>query len=197
MSYFDEFDDVTEPSKQHLVDFLKRSRSFLIDVARNRLVGFERVNNLDLFDAKMRRQAEAWIHDRDFDKIIEAVNGLPDDSNALAKHGLVGPSQRFKLSAMARLESRVGFFRTEEIIKKILEEINAILASTCDALESASNECGSAASQYQSASVDVRMKTTIQKIEKRIENLLHNLRRLVGRSVASKVKSALAGQRSV
>lgn len=196
MSYFGEFDDVTEPSKQHLVSFLQQSKSFLLDVIRNRLVDFGRVDDLDLCNAEMRVQAEALIYDRNcgFEIIIEAVNLLPGDSNALAKHGLVGPSQRARLSAIARLESRVGFFRTEEIIKKILEEIDAVLDSTCGALESASKECGPAASRYQSAYIDVEMGIIIYEIKKMVESLLHNVR-LAGRPVANKVKPTLAGQR--
>ncbi len=195
MSYFGEFDGVSEPSKQHLISFLQQSRNFLFDVIRNRLVGFGRVDDLDLFDAGTRWQAEALIYDRhrDFEKIIEAVNRLPRKSRALAKHGLVGPPQRFKLAAMVRLENRVGFFRTEEIIKKILEDINHIFDSTCDALESASNEPGPEASKYQAAFVNVEMGIIIQEIKTIIETLLHKVQYLAGRPIARKREPAMAG----
>ncbi len=188
MSYFGEFDDITEPSRQHLISFLQRSRSFLFDVIRNRLVGYGKVNDLDFFGAEMREQGEAFIHARDcdFEKIIVAINHLPNNSKALAQHGLVGPPQRSRLLAMIRVENRVGFFRTEEIIKKILEDIDNILDSTRKALEAATNESRPDASEYQSAVIDAEMWTSIQEIKKMIEVLLHSARQPAGTTGARK-----------
>lgn len=188
MSYFGEFDDITEPSGQHLISFLQRSRSFLFDVIRNRLVGYGQVNSLDFFGAEMGEQGEAFIHarDRDFEKIIAAVNHLPNNSKVLAKHGLVGPPQRSRLLAMIRVENRVGFFRTEEIIKKILEDIDNILDSTRSALESAKNESRPDASEHQSAVIDAEIGSSIQEIKKMIEILLHNARQPAGTAAARK-----------
>lgn len=195
MSYFGEFDDITEPSKQHLIQFLQQSRSFLFDVIRNRLKGFGRVDDLSVFDPDMKGQAEILIYDRhrDFERIIEAVDRLPRDSKALTKHGLVGPPQKLRLSAMVRLEGRVGFFRSEEIIKKILEDINNILSSMGEALEFALNESGPRASQYRSAFVDAGMGTRIGEIKNLVEILLRDIRRLTGRSLKAKEKSPMPG----
>ncbi|RTZ40940.1 hypothetical protein EKL30_14685 [Candidimonas sp. SYP-B2681] len=192
MSYFGEFDGVTEPSKQHLIRFLQQSRNFLSDVIRNRLVGFGRVHDLDLFDAETRGQAEGLIYDRDrdFKRIIDAVDHLPRASEALSKHGLVGAPQKLRLLAMVRLENRVGFFRNEEIIKKILEDIDNILDATRDAPEFASNEYGPKASQYQSSFIYAEMKANIEEIQKMIGILLQNVQRLARRPVARKGKFA-------
>lgn len=194
MSYFDEFEGVTEPSKDHLVSFLRHAWGFLFDTMRNRLVGFERIAALDPLTAQMKGQVEVLIDDRklDFDRIISAVDRLPRHDIGLAAYGLVGIPQGLKLSALVRLENRVGFFRSEEIIRKILRDIDDILNSTCDALKSAADRSRPDALQYQSALLDVEMETIQQEIKKTLEVLLDRIDQHADRPATRKGKLAMA-----
>lgn len=173
MSYFERFENIHEPVKSDLIDFLEQSRKFLNDVIRNDLDGFGPINDLGLFDEKMRRHAGTLLEDlnRDFKRVKEALNQLSNDSRVLQAHGLIGPPQAFKLNAIAHIEANIYAFGMKKWIKKILEQIDNILESAFDALGAESTSLDIDDS-YRLAFIDIGIGTIIKEIKKTIEILL-------------------------
>lgn len=173
MAYFDHFADIENPNRWDLIDFVRQSGVFLIAVIQDELDAGP-TRDVGLFNDRLRAHAAELVPDlkRAFNNVCAAIEDLPYDSHVLAKHGLVGPPQRFKLAAIAHIDASLASLGIKEWIKKTLEQIDNILESAFKALESARSVQFVENHQQITGLIDIGMGTIITEVKKTIEILI-------------------------